>query len=75
MKMSKEEICNGCKNLNFGARKCMKFNVGLSSFTNSENFVCILPCAKCGRESFSARERKETNESATKTKNRKGKRS
>ena len=41
MKMSKEEICNGCKELNFGVRKCMNFNVGLSSFTNSENFVCI----------------------------------
>ena len=60
MKISRDEICNGCTSLQFGAKKCLKFNTVLNTFTNSEGYISVFPCAICGRNDYTPRaQRKE----------------
>lgn len=58
MKISRDEICNGCTSLQFGAKKCLKFNTVLNTFTNSEGYISVFPCAICGRNDYTPRAKK-----------------
>ena len=58
MRISSDEICNGCKWLDFSAKKCTcarNNNPFLSYFRNSEGFVAVLPNESCGRKFFVAK--------------------
>lgn len=60
MKISRDEICNGCTSLQFGAKKCLKFNTVLNTFINSEGYISVFPCAICGRNDYTPREERKS---------------
>lgn len=62
MRISRDEICNGCTSLQFGPKKCLKFNTFLTTFTNSEGYVSVFPCAECDRNDYTPRAKKGKND-------------
>ena len=40
------------------AKKCLKFNTVLNTFTNSEGYISVFPCAICGRNDYTPRAKK-----------------
>lgn len=57
MRISREEICNGCAHLDFKNKYCRRnpnaYKV-LQTFTNVEGFIAVFPEPTCGREYFRA---------------------
>ena len=59
MKVSSNELCNGCAHLNFKTKNCEKYNAALNTFVNREGYVSVFPCTACERFDYTPRERSQ----------------
>ena len=60
MKVDRNDICNGCKFLDFRNRKCNRQGYSdLRSFTSADGYVALYPTSECGRTYFTKKKKKK----------------
>lgn len=61
-KISLNECCNGCSNLDFKEKRCVKNTCPeeLTHFTNAEGFIYIFPTSWCGSKQKTQKKNQKT---------------
>ena len=60
MKVDRNDICNGCKFLDFRSRKRNRQGYyDLRPFMSADGYVALYPTSECGRTYFTKAERKK----------------